>query len=65
MSHIIPTPLFEKQNRIFKAVFCKSEQGSWFLQRIWFEKRQLTWEGLSNIFDDLKVKYIAKKNSNL
>lgn len=61
ISLIIITHILIKQNRIFKAVFCKSEQGSWFLQRVWFEKRQLTWEGLANIFDDLKVKYIAKR----
>lgn len=55
------------KNRIgySKLYFANPNRALGFLQRIWFEKRQLTWEGLSNIFDDLKVKYIAKKNSNL
>lgn len=30
------------------------------LQKIWFEKRQLTWQGITNIFDDKKVENIAK-----
>lgn len=32
-----------------------------FFQNLWFERRQLTWEGLTNIFDDLKVERLAKK----
>lgn len=31
------------------------------LQGLWFERRQLAWEGLTNIFDDKKVEGIAKK----
>lgn len=27
---------------------------------LWFEKRQLTWEGLHNIFDDKKIEKIAR-----
>lgn len=51
------------KNRIgySKLYFANPNRALGFLQRIWFEKRQLTWEGLSNIFDDLKVKYIAKR----
>lgn len=30
------------------------------LEGIWFEKRQLTWEGLHNIFDDKKIEKIAR-----
>lgn len=33
-----------------------------FFQNLWFERRQLTWEGLTNIFDDLKVERLAKNN---
>ena len=32
-----------------------------FFQNLWFERRQLTWEGLTNIFDDKKAELIAKK----
>ena len=32
-----------------------------FFQNLWFERRQLTWEGLTNIFDDIKVERLAKK----
>lgn len=32
-----------------------------FFQNLWFERRQLTWEGLTNIFDDLKIERLAKK----
>ena len=51
------------KNRIgySKLYFANPNRALGFLQRIWFEKRQLTWEGLSNIFDDLKVEHIAKK----
>ena len=31
---------------------------------LWFEKRQLTWEGLHNIFDDKKIEKIARLNKN-
>lgn len=31
------------------------------VQNIWFEKRQLAWEGLTNIFDDKKVEGLAEK----
>lgn len=34
-----------------------------FFQNLWFERRQLTWEGLTNIFDDLKVVRLAKKTT--
>ncbi len=33
-----------------------------FIQRLYFEKRRLTWQGLTNIFDDKKVENIAHKN---
>lgn len=32
-----------------------------FVQNLYFEKRQLTWEGLTNIFDDKKVEKLARK----
>lgn len=32
------------------------------LQTLWFERRQLTWQGLTNIFDDKAVEIMAKKN---
>lgn len=32
-----------------------------FLQGLWFEKRQLTWEGLTNIIDDKRVERLAKE----
>lgn len=32
-----------------------------FFSRLWFEKRQLTWEGLHNIFDDKKIEQLAKQ----
>lgn len=32
-----------------------------FCSKVWFEKRQLTWEGLHFIFDDKKVRNLAKK----
>lgn len=32
------------------------------LSILWFEKRQLTWQGLSNIFRDKKIEKIANKN---
>lgn len=35
-----------------------------FFQNLWFERRQLTWEGLTNIFDDLKVERLAKKQQH-
>ena len=31
-------------------------------QVLWFERRQLAWEGLTNIFDDKKIEKIAKAN---
>lgn len=31
-----------------------------FFSGLWFEKRQLTWEGLHNIFDDLSIEKIAR-----
>lgn len=31
------------------------------LQVLWFERRQLAWEGLTNIFDDLYIEKLAKK----
>lgn len=33
-----------------------------FIQGLYFEKRQLTWEGLTNIFDDKKVEKLARRN---
>lgn len=33
------------------------------LQDLWFEKRQLTWEGLTNIIDDKKIENRAKNTS--
>ncbi len=32
-----------------------------FFQSLWFERRQLTWQGISNIFDDKHIEHIAKK----
>lgn len=32
-----------------------------FFQKLWFERRQLTWEGLHNIIDNAKVKREASK----
>ena len=32
-----------------------------FFEKIWFEKRQLHWQGLHNLIDDAKVKNYAKK----
>ena len=51
------------KNRIgySKLHFANPNRVLGFLQRLWFEKRQLTWEGLANIFGDLKVEHIAKK----
>ncbi len=34
------------------------------LQGLWFERRQLAWEGLTNIFDDKKVEKMAKAINN-
>lgn len=34
------------------------------LQNLWFEKRQLTWEGFTNIIDDKKVEKLAGKLNN-
>lgn len=31
------------------------------MQVLWFERRQLAWEGLTNLFDDKKIERIAKK----
>lgn len=31
------------------------------MQVLWFERRQLAWEGLTNIFDDMAVEYLARK----
>lgn len=36
-----------------------------FFQNLWFERRQLTWEGLTNIFDDKKVERLAKKHTSI
>lgn len=33
------------------------------LSILWFERRQLAWEGLTNIFDDKKIEKIAKKTN--
>jgi len=33
-----------------------------FFSRLWFEKRQLTWEGLTNIIEDKKIEKIAQEN---
>lgn len=35
-----------------------------FFSRLWFEKRQLTWEGLHNIFDDKRIEKLAKQQDN-
>lgn len=35
-----------------------------FFSRIWFERRQLTWEGLHYLFDDKKVRKLAKKQAS-
>lgn len=32
-----------------------------FFSRLWFEKRQLTWEGLTNIIEDKKIEKIARE----
>lgn len=31
------------------------------LEALWFERRQLTWEGLANMIDDKKIEKLAKK----
>lgn len=35
-----------------------------FFSVLWFERRQLAWEGLHNIFDDKKIEKIAKQYNN-
>jgi hypothetical protein len=32
-----------------------------FCQALWFERRQLAWEGLTNIIDNKKIEKIAKR----
>ncbi|MEG1608682.1 MAG: family 20 glycosylhydrolase, partial [Clostridia bacterium] len=34
-----------------------------FFSSAWFEKRQLTWQGLHFVFDDAKIRRLAKKNA--
>lgn len=54
-----------KRNRLFQTENSKSEQTFGIFQNLWFERRQLTWEGLTNIFDDLKVERLAKKQRDI
>jgi hexosaminidase len=63
ISYSLDTYLAFLDRNGIKYASIKKANPNWLrgkLQGLWFERRQLTWQGLTNIIDDKKIEKIAK-----